>query len=173
MTSRSKFGACYKMSDIKAAEKEYTRELKAMRRAGRNRFCADCDRKHTSWASVNIGCFLCIECAQVHRAMGTHISRVKNCLGTYLWHPDEMDAMRKAGNHMSSSIYGGPVLDRDSRQYTQQEALPILLSKYSKQKKQMSAAEEKVAESQSVVARKIRKVRAGPKIPGKPKNKKK
>ena len=37
----------------------------------------------------------------------------------------------------------------------------------------MSAAEEKVAESQSVVARKIRKVRAGPKIPGKPKNKKK
>lgn len=30
------------------------------------------------WASWNLGVFLCIRCAGIHRKLGTHISRVKS-----------------------------------------------------------------------------------------------
>ena len=30
------------------------------------------------WAAVNLGIFLCIECAGIHRRLGTGISRVKS-----------------------------------------------------------------------------------------------
>jgi hypothetical protein len=142
MTSRSKFGKAYSMADIKASELAYTQELGAMRARQGNRFCADCGRKRSAWASVTCKVFLCIDCAQVHRAMGTHVSRVKNCLGTYLWHPDEMEEMRAGGNDWAAEAYGcGPLLDRDARRYSQQEALPILLKKYSScpKKKTLSA----------------------------------
>ena len=32
----------------------------------------------TRWASWNIGVFLCIRCGGLHRALGTHISKVKS-----------------------------------------------------------------------------------------------
>ena len=32
----------------------------------------------TEWASYNIGVFLCELCAQVHRSLGSHISKVKS-----------------------------------------------------------------------------------------------
>lgn len=139
MTSRSKFGKAYAMADIKASERAYADELDAMRARHGNKFCADCGRKRSAWASVTCKVFVCIDCAQVHRAMGTHVSRVKNCLGTYLWHPDEMAAMRAGGNTWAADAYEcGPVLDRDSRHYSQEEAIPILLEKYASGPKKIS-----------------------------------
>jgi len=32
----------------------------------------------TEWASYNLGLFLCELCAQVHRSLGSHISKVKS-----------------------------------------------------------------------------------------------
>ena len=32
----------------------------------------------TEWASYNLGVFLCEACAQVHRSLGSHISKVKS-----------------------------------------------------------------------------------------------
>lgn len=51
-----------------------------------NKYCADCRRKSPSWASINIGVFLCIKCAGIHyfniiglhREMGTTISKVRS-----------------------------------------------------------------------------------------------
>jgi hypothetical protein len=31
-----------------------------------------------SWASINLGILLCIECSGVHRKLGSHISRVRS-----------------------------------------------------------------------------------------------
>lgn len=38
--------------------------------------CADCHTPHPRWASVNLGVFLCVSCASIHRKLGTHRSRV-------------------------------------------------------------------------------------------------
>ena len=41
--------------------------------------CADCRALAPRWASVNLGIFLCVGCASIHRKMGTHTSRVYVC----------------------------------------------------------------------------------------------
>ena len=43
-----------------------------------NKVCADCPSKRPSWASVNLGCFVCLSCSGIHRSMGTHISFVQS-----------------------------------------------------------------------------------------------
>merc|ERR1712241_1466294 len=52
-------------------------ELAKDTKAG-NRICADCKKNSTTWLSKNIGVFLCINCAGVHRQIGTHISFVRS-----------------------------------------------------------------------------------------------
>merc|ERR1719253_2138407 len=66
--------------------------------------CADCDRRDNSWASVSHGVFICSVCADVHRSMGTHLSKVKACTG--MWAPDELEKMRSIGNQGGDEIYG-------------------------------------------------------------------
>lgn len=42
-----------------------------------NKYCADCEAKQPRWASWNLGIFLCIRCAGLHRNLGVHISKVR------------------------------------------------------------------------------------------------
>lgn len=39
-----------------------------------NERCADCNAREPIWCSVNIGVFVCLACAAVHRGIGTHIT---------------------------------------------------------------------------------------------------
>lgn len=88
-TSRSKLGTVYPKADIEATHEGYMAELRNMyQKAG----CFDCGAKPANWATLKRAAFVCINCAQKLRADASN--RVKNCLGTYLWHPDEMDVMR-------------------------------------------------------------------------------
>mmetsp|Transcript_21221 Transcript_21221/g.36450 ORF Transcript_21221/g.36450 Transcript_21221/m.36450 type:complete len:137 (+) Transcript_21221:158-568(+) len=103
--SYSKLGGVYSKQDILASDKAYHAELQQMRTTGSNKLCADCGTVGTNWASCNLGIFLCVDCAQVHRGLGTHISKVKSCMGTYLWHPDEMEQMRAIGNDKSNAKF--------------------------------------------------------------------
>lgn len=48
-----------------------------------------------------------MRCGQLHRGMGTHISKPKGCTGTYLWGPDEVKQMQEMGNDRANAIYGG------------------------------------------------------------------
>ncbi len=45
-----------------------------------NRNCLDCGTKAPKWASLNIGCFMCIDCSGIHRKIGTHITKVRAAL---------------------------------------------------------------------------------------------
>lgn len=50
--------------------------LQEMLREEENKYCADCEAKQPRWASWNLGVFLCIRCAGLHRNLGVHISKV-------------------------------------------------------------------------------------------------
>jgi hypothetical protein len=70
------------MSNLKAAVGE--KEAAAIRKRlqtwakSQNRTCADCTRSNPTWASVNLGVLVCLECAGRHRSLGTHISKMRS-----------------------------------------------------------------------------------------------
>ena len=86
------------MSSLKSkAEKEkerLTQEkvqaiLTSMLRDEDNKYCVDCDSKGPRWASWNLGVFLCIRCAGIHRNLGVHISKVKS-VNLDSWTPQQV-----------------------------------------------------------------------------------
>ncbi|KAJ8611778.1 hypothetical protein MRB53_037785 [Persea americana] len=66
--------------------------------------CADCAAKNPGWASWNLGIFLCMRCAALHRKLGTHISKVKS-LSMDTWSTEQVDHMKKNGNLVSNQKY--------------------------------------------------------------------
>ena len=103
--SYSKLGNTYPMDFIKEMDGQYHDELKVLRQKKYNKFCFDCNDAPANWTSINLGIFICENCAQIHRGIGTHISKVKSTMGSYLWHPDEMEQIKKMGNKNCKNIY--------------------------------------------------------------------
>eukprot|EP01084_Bolivina_argentea_P111852 199508_1 len=54
------------------------KELVKMMKEGTNKHCADCNAYPATWASTNLGVFLCLRCSGIHRGLGVHISFVKS-----------------------------------------------------------------------------------------------
>ncbi|XP_077429294.1 arf-GAP with GTPase, ANK repeat and PH domain-containing protein 1-like [Vanacampus margaritifer] len=78
--------------------------LQAIRNAKGNNFCVDCDAPNPTWASLNIGALICIECSGIHRNLGTHVSRVRSLDLDDL--PRELTLVLSAiGNHMVNCIW--------------------------------------------------------------------
>jgi hypothetical protein len=92
---RSKLGGEFQRASVERLEGEHLIILRQLRSESRNASCADCGNSGNSWASVNLGVFLCDRCADIHRALGTHVSKVKACGGSDLWGPDEIARMQE------------------------------------------------------------------------------
>ncbi|KAM7401961.1 hypothetical protein PAMP_017238 [Pampus punctatissimus] len=59
---------------------------------------------YPTWASLNLGALICIECSGIHRNLGTHLSRVRSLDLDDL--PRELTLVLSAiGNHMVNSIW--------------------------------------------------------------------
>jgi len=87
-------------------DKQSHTKLRELSRLLTNKDCADCTSKVTGWASLPHGVFICINCAQVHRHIGRHISQVKAFnTGTYIWYPDEVACMELMGNLRANELY--------------------------------------------------------------------
>uniref|UniRef100_A0A3B4TLY3 ArfGAP with GTPase domain, ankyrin repeat and PH domain 2 n=1 Tax=Seriola dumerili TaxID=41447 RepID=A0A3B4TLY3_SERDU len=85
--------------------------LQAIRNAKGNNFCVDCDAPNPTWASLNLGALICIECSGIHRNLGTHLTRVRSLDLDDL--PREMTlVLRAIGNHMVNSIWEARTLGR-------------------------------------------------------------
>uniref|UniRef100_A0A8C0NP34 Arf-GAP domain-containing protein n=1 Tax=Canis lupus familiaris TaxID=9615 RepID=A0A8C0NP34_CANLF len=69
-----------------------------------NKYCADCEAKGPRWASWNIGVFICIRCAGIHRNLGVHISRVKS-VNLDQWTPEQIQCMQDMGNTKARLLY--------------------------------------------------------------------
>ncbi|KIW30196.1 uncharacterized protein PV07_05956 [Cladophialophora immunda] len=80
------------------------RELHELLSVPGNSQCADCGAKNPAWASWNLGVFLCMRCASLHRKLGTHISKVKS-LSMDTWSTEQVENMRRNGNNAVNKIY--------------------------------------------------------------------
>eukprot|EP01135_Chromosphaera_perkinsii_P001606 Nk52_evm76s207 gene=Nk52_evmTU76s207 len=69
-----------------------------------NDTCAECLEKKPEWISLNMGIFLCIGCAGVHRHLGVHISKVRSTKLDSLCIADVL-LLKAIGNKLSNSIY--------------------------------------------------------------------
>jgi len=78
------------------------RELQDLLRQPGNSLCADCNARNPSWASWNLGIFLCMRCASIHRKLGTHISKVKS-LSMDKWTTDQVEASDITRDQQSES----------------------------------------------------------------------
>ncbi|EPQ31028.1 uncharacterized protein PFL1_01217 [Pseudozyma flocculosa PF-1] len=88
----------------KATQERHQRMLVELSRQPGNDVCADCRGRAPRWASWNLGIFLCVQCAGVHRKMGTHISKVKS-LTLDTWTREQVDKMKDMGNLKSNRIF--------------------------------------------------------------------
>ncbi|XP_067272488.1 arf-GAP with coiled-coil, ANK repeat and PH domain-containing protein 2 isoform X1 [Pseudorasbora parva] len=69
-----------------------------------NSTCCDCGQPDPSWASINLGITLCIQCSGIHRSLGVHFSKVRS-LTLDTWEPELLKLMCELGNGVINQIY--------------------------------------------------------------------
>ncbi|XP_072821593.1 stromal membrane-associated protein 1 isoform X4 [Vicugna pacos] len=98
-----------------------------------NKYCADCEAKGPRWASWNIGVFICIRCAGIHRNLGVHISRVKS-VNLDQWTPEQIQCMQDMGNTKARLLYEAHLPENFRRPQTDQAVEFFIRDKYEKKK---------------------------------------
>ncbi|KAG8948847.1 hypothetical protein FRC03_000551, partial [Tulasnella sp. 419] len=92
------------MTSSKAQADRHQRILRDLLTQPGNDVCADCHAPAPRWASWNLGVFLCVSCATVHRKLGSHISKVKSVtLDT--WTKEQVENMKSIGNLKANALY--------------------------------------------------------------------
>lgn len=98
-----------------------------------NKYCVDCDAKGPRWASWNLGIFLCIRCAGIHRNLGVHISRVKS-VNLDAWTPEHVAYVQRMGNSRARAIYEANLPDDFRRPQTDTALESFIRAKYEHKK---------------------------------------
>lgn len=98
-----------------------------------NKYCVDCDSKGPRWASWNLGIFLCIRCAGIHRNLGVHISKVKS-VNLDSWTPVQVSSMQVMGNSRGRAVYEARISEDFRRPQTDQQMDTLIRTKYEKKK---------------------------------------
>uniref|UniRef100_A0A8K9UDW8 Arf-GAP domain-containing protein n=1 Tax=Oncorhynchus mykiss TaxID=8022 RepID=A0A8K9UDW8_ONCMY len=98
-----------------------------------NKFCADCESKGPRWASWNLGIFICIRCAGIHRNLGVHISRVKS-VNLDQWTQEQIQCVQEMGNAKARRLYEAFLPECFIRPETDQSAEMFIRDKYEKKK---------------------------------------
>ncbi|KAJ4944509.1 hypothetical protein JOQ06_013052 [Pogonophryne albipinna] len=107
--------------------------LSKMLREEDNKYCADCEAKGPRWASWNLGVFMCIRCAGIHRNLGVHISRVKS-VNLDQWTSEQMQSIQDMGNTNGRRLYEANLPESFRRPQTDQAVEFFIRDKYEKKK---------------------------------------
>ncbi|XP_062365267.1 stromal membrane-associated protein 2 isoform X4 [Cinclus cinclus] len=85
------------------------------------------------WASWNIGVFICIRCAGIHRNLGVHISRVKS-VNLDQWTQEQIQCVQEMGNGKANRLYEAYLPENFRRPQTDQAVESFIRDKYEKKK---------------------------------------
>lgn len=107
--------------------------LTQMLRDEDNKYCVDCDAKGPRWASWNLGIFLCIRCAGIHRNLGVHISKVKS-VNLDTWTPEQVVSLQQMGNSRARAVYEANLPDSFRRPQTDCSLENFIRAKYEHKK---------------------------------------
>ncbi|KAM4614954.1 stromal membrane-associated protein 1 [Polymixia lowei] len=127
MTTRSEREKAQKLNE------QHQAILSKMLREDDNKYCADCEAKGPRWASWNLGVFICIRCAGIHRNLGVHISRVKS-VNLDQWTPEQIQSMVDMGNTQARQLYEAHLPDTFRRPQTDQAVEIFIRDKYERKK---------------------------------------
>lgn len=94
-----------------------------------NKYCADCQAKTPRWAAWNLGVFICIRCAGIHRNLGVHISKVRS-VNLDSWTPEQVQTMRVMGNEKARQVYEHDLPAQFRRPTNDQQMEQFIRSKY-------------------------------------------
>ncbi|XP_078390853.1 arf-GAP with GTPase, ANK repeat and PH domain-containing protein 1-like isoform X1 [Cetorhinus maximus] len=105
--------------------------LQAIRNAKGNSFCVDCAAANPTWASLNLGALICIECSGIHRNLGTHLSRVRS-LDLDDWPLELTLVLTSIGNDMANSVWerNTPGRSKPTPESTREERESWIRAKY-------------------------------------------
>ncbi|XP_048863697.1 stromal membrane-associated protein 1-like [Brienomyrus brachyistius] len=127
MTTRSEREKAQKLNE------QHQAILSKMLREEDNKYCADCEAKGPRWASWNLGVFICIRCAGIHRNLGVHISRVKS-VNLDQWTPEQIQSIQDMGNTKARLLYEGHLPQNFRRPQTDQAVEFFIRDKYERKK---------------------------------------
>ncbi|XP_028323932.1 stromal membrane-associated protein 1-like isoform X2 [Gouania willdenowi] len=140
MTTRSEREKAEKVNE------QHQAILSKLLRENDNKYCADCEAKGPRWASWNLGVFMCIRCAGIHRNLGVHISRVKS-VNLDQWTPEQIHSMVDMGNSRARQLYEAHLPEGFSRPQTDQAVEIFIRDKYEKKKYYVKEAAGMVSKS--------------------------
>ncbi|XP_071337541.1 stromal membrane-associated protein 1-like isoform X4 [Trachinotus anak] len=144
MTTRSEREKAQKLNE------QHQAILSKMLREEDNKYCADCEAKGPRWASWNLGVFMCIRCAGIHRNLGVHISRVKS-VNLDQWTPEQIQSMVDMGNTRARQLYEAHLPESFRRPQTDQAVEVFIRDKYERKKyfdkEALAAAPQKSSEA--------------------------
>jgi len=92
------------MASKDASLRRQAKIMEALQADPENKLCAECRMKGATWASTNLGVFLCIRCSGIHRALGVHISKVKS-ISLDTWRPEQLEEFQKIGNRKAAQVW--------------------------------------------------------------------
>lgn len=101
-----------------------------------NHECMDCRARNPTWASINLGVFVCIRCSGLHRQVGVHITKVRSCTMD-LWDPEQIAFMQTMGNGKGKALYEAllpPDYGKPSESEDSQLVLQWIRTKYEKKR---------------------------------------
>ena len=100
-----------------------------------NKYCADCKRTSPTWASVNLGVFLCINCSGCHRELGVHITKIRS-VNLDVWPQDVLNNFKLINNKIANKYWEHKLknFDYKSIQRDNNELIKFIRNKYEDKK---------------------------------------